>query len=393
MIVKIDKLSHDLNGISKINGKVTFIPNTLPKEVVDIKLIEDKKNYSTGKVLSYIEKNKDRKDNPCPYFSKCGGCSFSGISYQKSLEYKKEVFIDIFKKYTNLDINPNIIASNEEFNYRNKITMKVDKGHLSLTKEESNNLINIDYCYLVNDNINKIIKKLNVIDLTGLNEVIIRGDSEIMVILKGEYDYNNIIDILKEDVTSIIYNDKCIYGKEYITMDINNYKYAIYPDSFFQINTSMINKMYSKIKEYAGSGNSLLDLYCGAGTIGIYLSDNFKKIKGIEINKDAIKGANFNKELNNINNITFELNNVNKNINITEDVVVVDPPRSGLDDKTRSILLNSKVKKIVYMSCNPITLARDINILKENYNLKDITIFDNFPNTKHMESICFLERR
>ena len=392
MIVKIDGLSHDLKGIARVNGKVTFIDNALPNEVVDIRVFEEKKNFNRGKVISYIEKNKDRIINKCPYFDICGGCSFGFVNYEKAVCYKKDIFIDIFKRYANMDINPSVMYSDKIYGYRNKISMKVNSGKLSLVEEDSNNLIDIDRCLLVNDKINNVIKILSDTNLNGLRDVIIRGTDSIMVILNGEYDYDNIIKLLEGYVDSIIYNGKCVYGNEYIIINIDKYKYAVYPESFFQVNTDMIVKLYDKVRESAGKGDSLLDLYCGAGTIGIYLSDNFNKVRGVEINKDAIRGANLNKEINGINNISFELGNAN-NIEIDEDVVVVDPPRSGLDDKTRNIIINSNVKKLVYVSCNPITLARDINILKEKYDIIDITLFDNFPNTKHMESVVLLEKR
>lgn len=387
MIVKIDNLSHDLKGIAKVGGKVTFIDNALPGEVVNIKIFDEKKNFNKGKVISYIEKSKDRIENICPYFDRCGGCSFSGI-----IEYKKNIFMDIFKRYANMDITPDVIYSDNIYGYRNKISMKINNGKLSLVEENSTELVDINKCLLCNDKINMVIEKLSSVNLDGLNEVIIRGTDSIMVILKGEYDYDIIIKLLEGYVDSIIYNGNCIYGDEYIISNIDKYRYAIYPESFFQVNTLMISKLYDKVKEYAGKGDKLLDLYCGAGTIGIYLADNFNKVRGIEINKDAIRGANLNKEINGINNISFELGNAN-NIQIEEDIVVVDPPRSGLDDKTRNIIINSNVKKLVYVSCNPITFARDINIFKDKYDIKSVTLFDNFPNTIHMESVCLLERR
>ena len=387
MIVKIDNLSHDLKGISRVNGKVTFIDNALPGEVVDIKLLEEKKCFNKGKVTSYIEKSKDRIENICPYFGGCGGCSFSG-----TLEYKKNIFIDIFKRYANMDITPDVIYSDNIYGYRNKISMKINNGNLSLVEENSTELVHIDKCLLCNDKINLVIKKITSANLNGLKEVIIRGTDSIMVILKGEYDYDIIIKLLEGYVDSIIYNGNCIYGDEYIISNIDEYRYAIYPESFFQVNTLMISRLYDKVKEYVGKGDKLLDLYCGAGTIGIYLADNFNKVRGIEINKDAIRGANLNKKINGIKNISFELGNAN-NIKIEEDTVVVDPPRSGLDDKTRNIIINSNVKKLVYVSCNPITFARDINIFKDKYDIKSVTLFDNFPNTIHMESVCLLERR
>ena len=291
-----------------------------------------------------------------------------------------------------MDITPDVIYSDNIYGYRNKISMKINNGNLSLVEENSTELVDIDKCLLCNDKINLVIEKITSANLNGLKEVIVRGADSIMVILKGEYDYDIIIKLLEGYVDSIIYNGNCIYGDEYIISNIDKYRYAIYPESFFQVNTLMISKLYDKVKEYVGKGDKLLDLYCGAGTIGIYLADNFNKVRGIEINKDAIRGANLNKKINGIKNISWELGNAN-NIKIEEDTVVVDPPRSGLDDKTRNIIINSNVKKLVYVSCNPITFARDINIFKDKYDIKSVTLFDNFPNTIHMESVCLLERR
>jgi len=296
------------------------------------------------------------------------------------------------KKYASISVEPTIIKSEEIYNYRNKITLKVLNGKLSLVKENSNELVNIDKCLLVNDKINEIIKLLNSIDINKVEEVIIKELEEIMVIVIGTIDENTLIDTISKKVKSIILNGKVIFGNEYIKIKVKDITYNIYPKSFFQINTKMIEKLYDKILEYAGKGNSLLDLYCGAGTIGIYLSKNFNKVKGIEVNKDAIISANLNKEINKITNIEFECKKVSDITNITEEVVVVDPPRNGLDKITINKLLTSGTLKIVYVSCNPMTLARDINLLKEKYTLEDITLFDMFPNTKHVESVVLLNK-
>lgn len=393
MIVKIDKLAHNFKGIAKVNDKVVFVEDVLPTEIVDVRIVKDKKHYSEGVSTNIIEKSSDRVDSICPYFKECGGCSTGYIKYDKALIYKKSIVKDIIKKYAGYDVDPEIISNYQEYKYRNKVTLKVLNGNLAYTKEGSNELININKCYLVNDNINNIISTLNNIDLTGLLEVIIRGTDDIMVILYGDINGSIVINELKDKVSSIVLNDKVIYGKEYITIKVGKYKYSIYPRSFFQVNTDMISKLYDKVLEYAGTSKTLTDLYCGAGTIGIYLAKNFDTVKGIEINKAAIDSANLNKKINNINNISFECKNANEISNISSDVVVVDPPRSGLDKKTINTLLNSSSKKIVYVSCDPITLARDLNILKERYELKDITLFDMFPNTRHIETVCNLDRK
>lgn len=391
MIVKIDKLSHDFRGITKVNGKVTFVEETLPTETVDIRITKEKKNYNEAKVISYIDKSSDRDNYQCPFYDRCGSCDIGYIEYNKGIEYKKNNYIDIMKRYANIDINPDIVSL-DRFGYRNKITLRVDKsGKISLLESKSNSKVNIDNCLIVNDNINSIINILSNVNLNGINKVTIRGVEEIMIILDGSINKNYIINILKDKVSSIILNNETIYGSDYIIIKANIFDYAVYPLSFFQVNTKMMIKLYDRVKEYADRGSRLLDLYCGAGTIGIYLSDNFKNVDGFEINSDAIKGANLNKEINNITDANFQCKSAS-DINIKGyDVVVVDPPRSGLDKNTLNNLLNSGSNKIVYVSCSPITLARDINILKSKYEIKDITLFDMFPNTKHIESVCLFE--
>ena len=391
MIVKIDKLSHDFRGITNVDGKVTFVNNAIPNELVDIRIVNSKKNINEAKVSSYIETSIDRIQSKCQYSGSCGGCDICYIKYEKSLEYKKEIVSNILKRYVGIDVNPSIVYDGNIYGYRNKITFKVSNGKLALIKEGTNDFVIVDRCLLVDDSINKIIELLNGIDLDGVTEIIIRGIKEIMVIVDGDIDRNILIDVLKDTVSSIILNDSVIYGKQYIRIDVGNYKYAVYPKSFFQINTDMIEKLYDKVKEYAGMGNRLLDLYCGAGTIGIYLADNFKNVHGIEINSDAIEGANLNKKINNIENISFECKKANMLSNNDYDVIVVDPPRAGLDNITINKLLESYAKRIVYVSCNPITLARDVDLLKDKYYLEEITLFDMFPNTKHVESIGLLK--
>ena len=393
MIVKIDKLSHDFRGITRVGDKITFVDDVLPGEVVDISLYKEMKKYNEAKLKSIINASSNRIKPLCKYADKCGGCTIGYINYEMQLRYKREIVIDIINKYAGIQINPDIISNYNDYGYRNKISLKIYNGKLALMEEESHNFVNIDSCMLVNDKINDVIKILNNIDLSGISDVVIKGNTEIMVIINGNIDQNTLIKELSLRVNSIILNNKVIYGNEYINIKVKNYTYVIYPYSFFQVNTDMIEKLYNKVLEYAGKGDSFLDLYCGAGTIGIYLSHNFNRVRGIEINSDAVISANINKKINGINNISFECKKVSDISKINEEVVVVDPPRSGLDKVSTQKLLKSSSKKIVYVSCNPITLARDINLLKDKYELIDITLFDMFPNTKHVESVILLQRK
>ena len=206
------------------------------------------------------------------------------------------------------------------------------------------------------------------------------------------------LDVNKLNVDTIIcITDKqtILKGKGYIEEVIKGIRYVISPTSFFQVNTNGMINLYDKVLEYCGlNGNeNLLDLYCGTGTIGIYLSKHCNKVFGIELNKEAIKDALVNKEINNLNNIDFKSGDVKevlKTNNFIPDIIVVDPPRAGLDSKVIEQIISLKPKKLVYVSCDVITLARDLNLLKEYFNIKEVTPVDMFPNTYHVECVCEL---
>ena len=236
--------------------------------------------------------------------------------------------------------------------------------------------------------INKTIYNIKEYDLTGVYEIMIRSvNNEVMVNIISDIENTPLLNI---DVDSLYLNDKYIKGKEYLIDEINKYKFSIYPLSFYQINNEGMTSIYNKAKEYILGGDTLLDLYCGTGTIGIWMSDIFRKVVGVEINESSIKNANINKKLNNINNIEFICSDA-KRIKGKFDSIIVDPPRNGLSKEVINYINNSNSKRLVYISCNYKTLKRDIDLLS-NYALKDISICDMFPRTKHVESVCMLEK-
>lgn len=382
--VTIDSEDDIGNGVTRINNFVIFIPYTLTNEIVKIKIVSINKKYAVGKVIEFISKSNKRCKVNCSCYNECGGCSFLHIDFDNE-KLKKINFIN---KLFNLNINE--ILTNNEYNYRNKATFHINNNKIGYYSEKSNSVVEFDNCLLLDSRINDIYNYLKYSDLEGLLEVIIRvTDKDIMIVFKGEkYDINPIIN--KFNITSIYFNDKLIYGKEYIIEEINGIKYSIYPDAFFQVNTLNMKIMYDKAKVYAGYGNNLLDLYCGTGTIGIYLKDNFKHIDGIEINEYSIKNANINKKLNNINNIDFICGDASIAKNKNYDVIIVDPPRSGLSLKVIKFLNNSNTNKIIYISCNPKSLKRDIELLS-NYNLEKLECINMFNKTKHIECVCVLK--
>lgn len=384
--VIINDIDNNMNGITRIDNLVVFVPCALKDEEVTIRIIDIKKRYAVGRIIRFIKKSKFRNNKVCDKYFECGGCSFLHTSFDIELENKKKELCELF----NIDdIN---ILTNNEFNYRNKATFHVMNGKIGYYSENSHDLICFDECLLVDERINEIYNYLKECDLYNIESVVVRvSNNEIMVVFKGNRETFNDKGLF-DQVNSVYLNNELIYGNPYIIMDVNGFKYSIYPDAFFQVNTETMKIMYDKVREYALNGNNLLDLYCGTGTIGIYLSKNFNSVTGVEINSSSIKNANINKKLNNLNNINFICGDAKIVSKSNYDVIVVDPPRCGLSKDVIKYLNNSKAKRIVYVSCNPKTLKRDIELLI-NYNLTKIEGINMFNKTKHVETVCVLERK
>lgn len=397
MQYKIEKLDNFGRGISHINNKIVFISNALEDEVVDATTTYLNKKFDEAKVNEIIEVSRMRIKPICPYFDICGGCNLLHMNYDDQLKFKYNKVKDIIFKYLKEDIKVNDVIYSNQFNYRNKASFEV-KEKLCYKMRKSTNLVDINYCYLLDKNINDIVHVLNNLNLKNINNITIRtGEEDIMVIISGN-PTQEIIDALKEKARSIYVNDKLVYGRSNIVSKIGNYEFFVSDKSFFQVNKYNVKNLYDKVLEYAElTGNeNILDLYCGTGTIGIYLSKYAKSVIGIEVNEQAIFDANVNKNKNNIENISFicdTTSNINNIVNDDFDVIIVDPPRSGLDKNTINFLINSKAKRIVYVSCDIMTLVRDLNILKQDYDIREITPVDMFPNTYHVETVCILERK
>ncbi len=365
--VTIIDYDHQGRGMARINDKIVFIPNTMIGEIVKINIIKEKKNYMEAEVIEYIKTSPTRVENICPYYKTCGGCDILHLPYNEQLEYKYNKIKNIINRYIkeNIKIN-NIVPSDKQFNYRNKVTLQTDRNKIGFYSKKSNNITSIDSCLLLDNKLNEYIKGIN----NTTNKIVLRTNGKEVL-----DNYNS-----------------------FITKSIGKYNYLVSLESFFQVNDNVTYKLYEKVKEYCNSTKNdyILDLFCGTGTIGIYLSDNCKKVLGIEINKQAINDANKNKKLNNLDNIEFIAGDVSKIINKVDfkpTIVVVDPPRAGLDQNTIKEIVKMNPHTLVYVSCDPMTLARDLNILKYYFNIKEITPFDMFPNTYHVETVSLLSRK
>ena len=393
MRLKIDGFDHQGRGIAHYNNKVYFIFNALPDEEVEIEILKEKKNIVTGKVIKYYKKNDDlRTDTKCPFYGICGGCDIMHIKDQNG--YKLDKLNNIINKYVDKNIKILDVVNLNEYNYRNKITLQVCNNEIGLYKKNSNDIVCIDKCYLVDDRINKIIDliKKNQ-NLNGIKQIVIKCMDESMVTFIGDDNVN--YDYLKSVVDSIYVNKKNVYGKSKITVYMGNFKFLVSSESFFQVNTLVANAMYNYIDSLIDKTNVIFDLYCGTGTIGIFVSNKANRVIGLEINSEAVRDANENKKINGINNIDFyegDASSIVKKTDLKPDVIIVDPPRSGLDDKMINDINKLLPKKIIYVSCDPMTLARDLKKL-DNYNIISIKGFNMFPNTYHVESVTLLERK
>lgn len=392
MKVNIIDLDHKGNGITRIDNKIVFIPKCITGDTVDIEIIKKHKKYDEGRVTNIIEESEDRIESLCPYYDSCGGCHIGNLNYSKQLEYKKNKVINIFKRYLNIKINPEIIGSDIRYEYRNKITYHCNNGKIGLISID-NDLLNIDNCALVSEKVNELYQNIHKEDLSNIEKITIKEcNNGLILIIDGNMNINNI----KNFCLSIYLNKECIYKKEDGYIYIGDIKYIVSADSFFQVNNSNISRLYDVVLKYGNfkDTDKVIDLYCGVGSISLYISKYVNNVLGIEIIEDAIKDAKKNAKLNNINNVEFICGDVSKLIddNVKGNIVIVDPPRVGLDNHTIDILNNINIDKLIYVSCDPMTLVRDLNKLN-NYEMQDITLVDMFPQTHHVECIVLLGRK
>lgn len=395
MLVKIIDYDHQGRGIAKVDSKVVFIPKAKLGEEVSIKLVKDKKNYSIGKRCEPL------KVKYCPYYQTCGGCQIGHLTYDEQLEFKKNTVKNIFSKYTNYNLDSLEIIPTKCYNYRNKVTFHIKEDKLGYYEEETNNLISIDKCNLLDSDIITLTASLNSFIKVHkkLTKAIIKSlDGKLMLILEGKEDKESINKFFSSTVSSLYYNNELISGVPTLIIDVLSKKFMVRKDSFFQVNKEGVSLIYQEVINLVKEldCNIIYDLYCGTGTISLLVSNYAKKVVGIEVVEDAVRDAKSNLKLNNITNTEFYLGDVSKvikKLDYTPDTIILDPPRSGISKDLIEFLLSLKVKNIIYVSCNPLTLARDINLLDSIYHLESIKLVDEFPNTYHLESITLLNLR
>lgn len=393
--MRIEKLDNNGRGITYINDKITFVNNALPEEDVELIITSENKKFNVATSTIIKNENKNRVLPKCPYYESCGGCNLQHINIEYEDEYKETKVKEILKKYADIDINPKMIKNDKEMFYRNKITLKIENSRWGYYNASTHKLCEISKCLIANNSINELLRKKEIIPITN-GTITLRTNykDELLIIINTDDKLDIDESLLPSSVVGILINNKCVYKDNYFFDTIDNMKFKLSYDSFFQVNNYMASNIF-KILRNNLSGNNLLDLYCGVGTLGLSLKDNFKNIYGIEKVKNAIRDAKYNAKINGVTNAYFYDGDTAKildSLNKPFDTVIVDPPRSGLNEETMNHIKRINPKTICYVSCDPMTLARDIKLLT-SYKVTKVNVLNMFPKTYHVETVCILERK
>ena len=438
------------------DGRIIFLNESIPGDIIDVQIRKKRKSYYEGRVIKVVKDSSFKVEAKCNHFQICGGCSWQNMRYSKQLEYKQKEVLDNLERIGNIEpvkILP-IKKSKKEYFYRNKLEFSFSNSKW-LTKSEIeskdifpdkdalgfhvpgmwNKVVDIDKCWLQKNPSNRIRNFIKTCSKSlgfkffdykttngDLRSMMIRTSStgEIMVLIQF-YNKTKLIETLLDkllnefpNITSLLYvinkkaNDTiydqkiiCYYGNDHIFEKIDELRFKINAKSFYQTNSEQTKELYKIVEKFANikSDEIIYDLYSGIGSISIFIANKAKKVIGIESIEDAVKAANENRKLNSATNVSFYSGEIRKvlNTNFIEnngvpDTIIVDPPRSGMHKKVISILLNIGAKKIVYISCNSATQARDLNLLKESYIAHASQSIDMFPQTYHVENVVLLKK-
>ena len=443
-IVDIIDNGFEGEGIAKIDDFTIFIPSAIKGEKIKVLIVKVLSSYAYGKIIEIIEKSPNRAEVDCPTYKRCGGCDLRHINYEETLNLKQNTVQNLVNKNlkTNIKVKPTWGMGNP-YNYRNKLQFPVGvdkdgKPVIGVFANRTHEIIPIENCLIQNEKSVQIskyvldcIKKYHISvynekTQTGLIRHIIVKSSKcfdkymVIIVINGDflpfekefvtdlaYACHEIcsifVNINKKNTNVILGNkNKLIYGKEYLEDYLGDFVFKISPLSFYQVNAVQAEAMYNYAVEEAKitKKDIVFDLYCGIGTISLFMAKHAKKVYGVEIVEQAIQMAKENAKVNEIANTEFIagdtefiLTDLIQNKKIIPDVVMVDPPRKGLDNTTINNILEIKPRKVVYISCNPASLVRDLAKMEDVYEIKSIQPFDMFPFSHHVENVVVLEMK
>ena len=440
---KVIDLTHEGHGVVKLDRYPIFIPNALIDETIEYKVIKVKKNFAMGKLLDIKVQSNQRVEPPCVYYYKCGGCQLQHLSYQAQLAMKKEQVINLFHRKANFEntIIHDTIGMETPWRYRNKSQIPIGKNEnndaiMGFYRQRSHQIIDMDECLIQDtkhqDVMNHVKQWCNELNVSIYDErkkaglmrhVVIRtghytGDLMVIFVTNGKkFKQSDImtqklietfpnIKSVKHNInnthSNVIMGDvsHTLYGVDQIEDTLSDITFKISDQSFYQINSTQTEKLYQRAIEYADlqGEETVLDTYCGIGTIGLYMAPKAKHVYGVEVVPEAIEDAKKNATINQFENTTFVCGKAEEVIlkwkaqGIKPDVVMVDPPRKGCDESFLDTLLELNPRRIVYISCNPSTQQRDAQHLATQYELTQITPVDMFPHTTHVETVAQFDR-
>ena len=440
--VTINGCSSSGDGVARIDGKVVFVKGAIEGETCEVKILKSTKNISYAKIEKIIVPSPHRVDPPCPNFQKCGGCNFMHVDYSEELRIKQQRVNEALARIGGLDLKVSgIVGSDLEYRYRNKAIYAVSRENgktvAGFYRARSHSVIPIEQCLIQSEVFDRAVlavtswmdayhisaydeskcegtvrhifcryagstDKVQITIVVGDNNIP-HTDELISGILKACPETSGIIINLNEkhDNTVLRGTFRTIWGSDFLEDTLCSLRFNLSPQSFYQINRLQAEKLYNKAIEYAGlkDTETVLDLYCGTGTITLCLSGHAKLAIGAEIAQAAITDAYSNAQQNNIENVQFicadayDAAEQLKNSGIFPEVVVVDPPRKGLSPAVIQVIADLSPDRVVYISCDPATLARDLKLFSESgYLTQEATAFDMFPKCAHVETVALLSK-
>lgn len=425
MKIQIEKLGMNGEGVGRVNGKTIFVAGALPSEEVNIESAKDYKSYEVATKYKIEKTSTDRVIPPCPYYERCGGCDTMHFSYKKSLEFKQNLVKETLQKITkvNAEVLPTI-ASNSEFNYRNKASFPVrffdNCYHVGYFEKKSHKLVEVNNCIICKEDINKVkqivqnwlftVKTPNLITHLviriiekKLQLVLVVKDfnvpnlNELITSLEQEFNTSLYLNLNKNDTGEILSpNFKHVCGEKTLTLTEMGINYSVHPYSFMQVNDYIKHKIYEYVLSFIPKEANVIDAYAGAGLLTSLIAKKCKSALGIEVNKPACESADQLFKINNINNarmICGKTEQVLPSLNEDADIIVLDPAKRGCDELALKAICKSSATKVIYISCSPQSLARDLNTLIPCFKIDSIQPFDMFPQTINVETVVVLTRQ
>jgi len=413
----IDGITHRGEGVARINGKVAFIPFTIPGEEVEVEIVDEHARFSRGKIKQIVAPSPERTEPPCQYFYRCGGCAYQHVTYQQQLLLKKQVVTDALQRIGQQEIAvQDVLGMEKPWQYRNKVTWQVGelqgKKRLGYYQQDSHQHLAINECRLLAPEIMKfsqfLDRDLGAAGILRGKKVVIRQGSEdgkLLLIVEGPVNKEGLKCLVKDypGLESLfIYENhklKHLFGSKKMNFTIGERRYQVSPLAFFQVNNQQTRRLYDEVKKMVEGSNttSILDAYCGTGTIAIYVADQHNNVHGVDDFPPSIADAKSNALLNNLSNCTFQAGACERIIPKLKqdfDTIILDPPRAGCHNKLLHVLNDKKIQQIIYVSCNPATLARDVKILCElSYQIELVQPVDMFPWTGHVETVVLMSRK